>query len=142
MKIKNVLMIVAIGTVLTTGVSSCTSSKNGIEGTIWQRNDKVGSKLNIRFGEHGRYSLYFYSIRTQFDGEYTVSGDTVRIVDKYCGTSLPGMFKFTVKKNELHFQTIDDKLCERRKILSDDVWKPDSLFPVQSASAALPKPKI
>ena len=92
----------------------------------WQRKDGKGRKINITFGKNGFYMLHLYSVRMQFIGDYTISGNTIRIIDKYCGKALPGIYRFEAKKDELRFEIIDDRFCQRRKILPDDVWIPDT----------------
>lgn len=97
-----------------------------LEGTFWQRNDSYGRKINISFEKGGIFLLNLHSVGMQFPGTFTVSGSTVRIVDQYCGTKLPGVYTYNLDSNRLSFVMLDDSLCERRKIMVDGAWSPDT----------------
>jgi len=105
---------------------SCQKTQSGgkeaFEGCAWTRDageeDKSPFPLAIVFDEKGGYHLIFLTKITHFPGTYGVSEDVLRLIDFYCGTDLPGLYRYKMAKQKLHLELVEDEYCERRKICS------------------------
>jgi hypothetical protein len=97
---------------------------------ITQADLLLGSWLNadhpqkpmLTFNNNQTYFLKFMRSDQQYNGNYHTSGDMIHVLDFYCGTVIPGLYRFSVKGNELSFVVVDDAKCDRSKFFSQ-TWK-------------------
>jgi hypothetical protein len=83
------------------------SPREAIVGT-WGR----GTPFHIVILADGTYQ--YRNMRAgNFSGEWSIDQDMIRFVDDFCGTSLPGQYRFLVGKDTLRLEKIEDEYCAR-----------------------------
>jgi hypothetical protein len=106
-------------------LGGCAAEKAGNELSSRQENALVGNWRRQRDGKTGMilnilndtsYNLIFVDSRMKFPGTYQRVGEEIQFVDRYCGTSLPGVYRFSVKGMSLSLEVLDDEKCTRRKM--------------------------
>jgi len=94
--------------------------KNPLVG-VWNGQSKENKHIQLTFDEDNTF--YIQINQMGWDGTYDIiDKNTVRIVDKYCGTKLPGMYKFSIKKEQIEFEVITDEYCQRRIFFPVGEW--------------------
>jgi len=46
----------------------------------------------------------------------------ITMLDFYCGTGVPGVYRFAVKGDSLSFECLDDSKCDRNRFFTQK-WK-------------------
>ncbi|MBD3418826.1 MAG: hypothetical protein GF398_01790 [Chitinivibrionales bacterium] len=109
---------IALLTIVSISLFSCSNSNSGSQESgiagDWRIETDKGKIVNVEVSEDNTYKLIFKSSNLTFTGEYTLDHDNVRFVDLYCGTKLPGLYKYSRKsKNEMVIELVDDQFCSR-----------------------------
>jgi len=87
----------------------------------WQNTEFVQLPV-IVFNKDGTYILKFLRKNLEFTGNYHVSGNMLRVLDFYCGTGVPGIYRFSIKGEDLAFECMDDPKCDRH-VFFPQKWK-------------------
>jgi hypothetical protein len=87
----------------------------------WLNSDHP-QKPMLTFNKNQTYFLKFLRSDDHYNGNYHTSGDMIHVLDFYCGTVIPGLYRFSIKGNELSFNVVDDSKCDRTKFFSQK-WK-------------------
>lgn len=98
---------------------------------VWSRlHEPTGYKVFLQFHESGAYDFTRDGSLYAFPGTFEVSGDVVKMVDLYCGTSFPGLYRFSLKRSgtesKLILERVDDEHCDRGKMLGGE-WVLDTV---------------
>ena len=108
-----------IGIGISISLLSCEENEREyLTGSAWKRDAAAGGKtpITLLFRENGNYKIIFTLKMAQFPGNFEISEDVMRMTDFYCGTDLPGLYRFAIRDDKLHFELIEDQYCERRKM--------------------------
>lgn len=97
---------------------SGTQLGSGIVGQ-WIRHTPAGDEVRIEFAKDGSFGIWMESVDNAWPGTYSLSKDLVRVVDRYCGTKFPGVYRVVYKNDSLHFTPVDEPVCDRVKYLGD-----------------------
>ncbi|MBD3420689.1 MAG: hypothetical protein GF398_11280 [Chitinivibrionales bacterium] len=81
----------------------------------WSRYISPSTVITIKFGEDGSFRYFHKDQELPYDGSYSYEEDIVTVVDKYCGTALPGKYRFESGKKEITFALVDDQWCTRKR---------------------------
>ena len=76
----------------------------------------------IVFNKDGTYILKFLKGNLDFPGKYSVSDNMLQVIDTYCGTGVPGIYRFSIKGENLVFECLDDPKCDRH-VFFPQKWK-------------------
>ena len=88
---------------------------------VW-KNIEFGKKPVLIFNKNDTYTLKFLIGNLDYNGNYHVSGDMFHFLDYYCGTGVPGIYRFSVKGDDLSLVCVDDAVCDRHKFFTQK-WK-------------------
>lgn len=94
----------------------------------WTNNELVKPVI-LTFIDSCNYSLTTNNGKFTFTGKYTFSDKkNLKLVDEYCGNTLPGLYTLVISNNKLSFCLVSDSFCVRNKIIPG-TWEPakDSL---------------
>lgn len=86
----------------------------------WTHTKQSGVVVELEISELGHYSYAKSGIMQSFPGEMTLSEGQVVFVDRYCGTSLPGVYRIEFggfkggKPTTFELTKIDDEICTRK----------------------------
>ncbi len=138
---RNTLACIAAASLLPV-LGGCSKSpesmRRKLEGT-WTHETEVGTGVKIEFLRNGGYYLYKTDVLHAFAGSYEVTDDLIRLVDIYCGTKMPGIYRFDLSgsgdRAQLTLELIDDGRCTRGDFMPG-VWKKTADAPAAEASAA------
>ena len=105
--------------VLSLALCGCNKKKSGdavldvdqLTGT-WKNIEFVQLPV-ITFNKDGTYVMKFLRNNLDFSGNYSVSGNMLHVLDAYCGSGVPGIYRFSIKGENLAFECIDDTKCDR-----------------------------
>lgn len=115
------LLSMAVALAASTGCAPDMDSR--LEG-VWYRADDHGRRVDVQFLGEGVYLYRLKGRSWEFTGEYTWDDETetMTLVDRYCGTGLPGTYRVGFRRDSLIFTALDDKYCDRRMMLDGPPW--------------------
>jgi hypothetical protein len=124
---KNIMVNKKLYLLIIIAICFACNKKSVIQGQIqdqivgkWTRASDTAQMTVINFHDSGSYILEIQG-QDKYPGKYSVVKDTLKLVDTYCGTSLPGRYTIALKgSSNFTLSLIDDKFCGRKDFFPAD----------------------
>ncbi len=120
--------------------SKSVSNKALPETGTWYRVKDVNKKNALRFIGSNEYELF--TLDQRFTGSWIQLDSVIEFVDTYCGTKLPGTYKFAYSdKDTFSLKVVEDKYCSRPGLFGG-VWYRHNNDQRQASTISLPTPDV